>query len=64
MNSSRSDWLPTTRTGQLAMAGEWITVCTAKQTAWNIPQSDMTNLASVRDLAADDAGLGERMNER
>jgi hypothetical protein len=33
------------------MADKWVTVCTAKQTAWNIPQSDLTNLTSVRDLA-------------
>jgi hypothetical protein len=49
--SKQTDWLPTTRAGQLAMAGEWITVCTAKQTSWGISQSDLTNLTSVRDLA-------------
>ncbi|MDR1230958.1 MAG: hypothetical protein LBK61_06105 [Spirochaetaceae bacterium] len=31
MNSSRSDWFPATRTGQLAMVKTWIEVCTAKQ---------------------------------
>jgi hypothetical protein len=34
------------------MASEWVTVCTVKKTAWNIPESDLTNLTSVRDLAA------------
>jgi hypothetical protein len=45
------DWRPTTRTGQLAMVNEWITVCTAKQSAWDITQPGMTNLTSVRDVA-------------
>jgi hypothetical protein len=46
------DWLSTTRTGQLAMANVWIEGCTPKKTAWNIPESDLINLTSVRDLAA------------
>jgi hypothetical protein len=43
------------------MADEWGTVCTAKQTAWGISQADMTNLTSVRAVAA--AALEAATNE-
>jgi hypothetical protein len=43
------------------MASEWDEVCTAKKTAWNIPESDLINLSSVRDLAA--AALEAATNE-
>jgi hypothetical protein len=35
--ATTKDWLPTTREGILAMADDWIAVCTARQTDWNIP---------------------------
>jgi hypothetical protein len=46
------DWLPRARAAIIAMANEWIEVCAAKKTAWNIPESDLINLTSVRDVAA------------
>jgi hypothetical protein len=33
--SKQSDWLPRNRAEQLAMADNWITVCTTRQTAQN-----------------------------
>jgi hypothetical protein len=32
-----SDWYPLSRTGQLAMAKNWITIVTPKTAAWGIP---------------------------
>jgi hypothetical protein len=43
-----SDWLPNSRDGILAMAMDWITVCTPKQTDWNIPVTALTELANLR----------------
>ena len=46
-----SDWLPTTRTGILAMAKDWKTVCTAKAGAWNIPAATLTELDALTQAA-------------
>jgi hypothetical protein len=43
------------------MAGEWVPVCTAKQSAWNIPQADLTTLSSAWEAAA--AALEAATNE-
>jgi hypothetical protein len=42
------DWLPTTRDDILAMAGDWISVCTLKKTGWNIPDPALTELTILR----------------
>jgi hypothetical protein len=46
------DWLPSARSEILAMAGDWIAVCTAKQTDWNIPYPALTELTTLRDAAS------------
>jgi hypothetical protein len=45
------DWLPTARTGILAMADDWIVVGTAKKTLWGIPDPALTELTTRRDAA-------------
>ncbi|MDR1221017.1 MAG: hypothetical protein LBK73_15625 [Treponema sp.] len=50
--SNQSDWLPRSRAEQLAMAGDWISVCAAKLTEWNIPGSALTELTAIRDAAS------------
>jgi hypothetical protein len=45
------DWLPAGRDGILAMAMDWITVCTPKQSDWNIPVTALTELANLRGFA-------------
>jgi hypothetical protein len=47
-----TDWLPTTREGILAMADDWISVCTARQTDWNIPAMALTELTTFKGNAA------------
>jgi hypothetical protein len=59
--SNQSDWLPRSRTEQLAMADGWISVCAASQTAWNIPGPALTELTALRDAAA--AALETARNE-
>jgi hypothetical protein len=46
-----TDWLPTTRDGILAMADDWISVCTARQTEWNIPYTALTELTTLKGTA-------------
>jgi hypothetical protein len=45
------DWLPTIREAILAMANDWISVCTVKQTYWNISGMALTELTTLRDAA-------------
>jgi hypothetical protein len=59
--SKSTDWLPNNRDGILAMADDWILVCTAKQTDWNIPGTAITELTTLRDTAA--AALETAKNE-
>jgi hypothetical protein len=49
--SQRTDWLPTSRDDILAMAMAWITVCTPKQSDWNILVTALTELANLRGFA-------------
>ncbi|MDR1073856.1 MAG: hypothetical protein LBL45_09320 [Treponema sp.] len=49
--ATNKDWLPKSRTEQLAMAGNWISVCAARQTDWNIPSPALTELTALRDSA-------------
>jgi hypothetical protein len=46
------DWLPASREGVLAMAGDWIAVCTVEQADWNIPGAAMTELSTLREAAS------------
>ncbi|MDR1250655.1 MAG: hypothetical protein LBK62_00655 [Treponema sp.] len=55
------DWLPSARSGILVMADDWITVCTIKQTSWNIPYPALTELTTLRDAAR--AALETAKNE-
>jgi hypothetical protein len=55
------DWLPKSRTEQLAMADDWISVCTTRQTGWNIPGTALTELTAFRDAAR--AALETAKNE-
>jgi hypothetical protein len=50
--SKSTDWLPNSRDSILAMAGDWISVCAAKLTDWNISGAALTELAALRDAAA------------
>jgi hypothetical protein len=43
------------------MAGNWISVCAARQTDWNIPSSALTELTALRDAAR--AALETAKNE-
>jgi hypothetical protein len=49
--STTRDWLPASREQQLAMADDWISVCTVKYTTWNIPSPALTELTTLRDTA-------------
>jgi hypothetical protein len=59
--STTRDWLPTSREQQLEMADDWISVCTVKQTDWNIPGPAITELTTLRDTAR--AALETAKNE-
>jgi hypothetical protein len=50
--ATSKDWLPASREGQLAMADDWISVCTTRQTDWNIPYPALTELTTLRDTAS------------
>ncbi|MHB9293261.1 hypothetical protein Holit_02382 [Hollandina sp. SP2] len=59
--SNRSDWLPASRDGQLAMAKDWIAVATPKAAAWNIPPAVLQDLDSLTQAA--DTALAAAKNE-
>jgi hypothetical protein len=59
--STTRDWLSTSREGQLAMADDWISVCTTRKTDWNIPDSALTEFAALKGAAA--AALETAKNE-
>ena len=59
--STTRDWLPASREGQLAMTGDWISVCTTRQTDWNIPNPALTELTALGDTAK--AALETAKNE-
>jgi hypothetical protein len=46
-----SDWMPGTRTGQLTMAKDWLSVMTAKAALWGIPQTVPTGFGGVVEAA-------------
>jgi hypothetical protein len=49
--SQRTDWFPTVRDDILAMADDWIAVCTVKQSYWTIPGTALTELTTRRATA-------------
>jgi hypothetical protein len=55
------DWLPNGRTAILAMANDWIAVCTVSQTPWGIPGPVFTEFTARRAAAA--AALVTAQNE-
>ncbi|MDR0557105.1 MAG: hypothetical protein LBG43_04445 [Treponema sp.] len=59
--SKSTDWLPNGREAILEMADDWITVCTTRQTDWNIPYQAITDLTAHRDTAR--AALETAKNE-
>jgi hypothetical protein len=59
--ATTKDWLPTTREAILEMANDWISVCTTRQTDWNIPYPALTELTTLRDTAS--AALETAKNE-
>ena len=53
--SQKTDWMPGTRTGQLALAKQWQPVITANATAWGIPTTEVTAFGAL--ITAADAAL-------
>jgi hypothetical protein len=61
--ANNSDWLPGRRENQLAMAKNWGTVLGTQATAWNVPATEVTELASLT-TAADTALTAAQSSER
>ena len=59
--TNRSDWLPGTREGQLAMARDWQSVMTAQAASWNIPAAVLTELDAL--FQAAESALATAQNE-
>ena len=59
--SKTTDWLPGTRTAQLAMAQDWKAVCTARQNDWGIPNAALTDLTALIQTA--ETALATAQNE-
>jgi hypothetical protein len=57
----RSDWLPGTRDGQLAMAKNWNVIIPAHAAAWGIPNATAQELAAL--TAAAETALNTAKNE-
>ncbi|MDR2515756.1 MAG: hypothetical protein LBC88_00050, partial [Spirochaetaceae bacterium] len=49
--ANRSDWLPGTREGQLAMVKDWISVVEGKAAAWLVPAAALTGLGGFKEEA-------------
>jgi len=49
----RTDWLPSSRTGQLAMAQNWVSILNNKAQAWGIPNQFVTKLESLVEQTQD-----------
>ena len=51
--SQKTEWMPGTRTGQLTLCRDWISVLTtgSKAAAWGVPQSRVTELESAATAA-------------
>ncbi|MDR2739123.1 MAG: hypothetical protein LBB68_04760 [Treponema sp.] len=59
--TATKDWLPTTRDAILAMAANWITVCSARKTDWGISQPALAELITHAGTA--EAALDVAKNE-
>ena len=59
--SQRTDWLPTPREGQLAMAKEWLVILTANSVAWDIPTAVQTTFSPL--VSAAESALALVKNE-
>ena len=59
--TNRSDWLPGTREGQLAMARDWKAVMTTSAAAWNVPAAVLTELDAL--FQAAESALATAQNE-
>jgi hypothetical protein len=51
--SQRTDWLPSSRTGQLAMCHDWMMVAGSKTTEWGIPTTVINDLDNLYQFAKD-----------
>ena len=56
-----TDWLPTTRQGQLSMANDWKAEMAANASAWNIPAAVITEFGDL--IQAAETALNTAMNE-
>jgi hypothetical protein len=56
-----TDWFPTTRDGQLAMAKDWVTVTGTNAHLWGIPLTAVQELGGLTDTA--DTALATAKNE-
>lgn len=45
--SQKTDWLPGTRTAQLTMAKDWLSVISPNKTAWNIPDQLISQFSAL-----------------
>jgi hypothetical protein len=59
--NQKTDWMPGTRTAQLAMSRVWVSLLGQKATAWNIPVSEVLDLGNA--YAAAQTALDAAMNE-
>jgi hypothetical protein len=59
--SQKTDWLPGTREGQLAMARDWQSVAGTKTAAWGIPAAVLTELGTL--ITAANTALTTAQNE-
>jgi hypothetical protein len=48
-----TDWLSSTRSGQIEMAKNWNTLLSSKGTAWGVPAADITELQTMTRTAQD-----------
>ena len=42
-----TDWFPSSRAGQLAMAKNWAGILTSRGTAWGVPEAVVTGLSDA-----------------
>jgi hypothetical protein len=59
--AANKDWLPKSRTGQLAMTRDWQSVAGTKTAAWGIPVAVLTELGAL--ITAANTALTTAQNE-
>jgi hypothetical protein len=57
-----TDWLPTTRDGQLAIAKDWVSVAGTNAHLWDIPLTAVQELGGLTEAADTTPGCGEKRN--